>query len=152
MTCQFCNSPLKLGEDEVFTCGSFTWKSEWRRTHECQLGEKIMNLTKELSESNKYSRRLNLKIADLCKERDEWKNIASEMFSALRMCMTCLKMPPGSAGFIANTETRDMKHWRDIVADAMEKFPGCTVDREVYYALDLPKRQRDAALRKKRLT
>lgn len=47
MTCQYCNSPLKLGEDEVFTCGSFTWKSEWRRSAECQLGEKILKLTKE---------------------------------------------------------------------------------------------------------
>lgn len=129
MNCQFCNSPLKIGEDEVFTCGSFTWKSEWRRTHECQLGEKILNLTKE---------------------RDDWKNIASEMFSALRMCMTCLKAPPGSAGFIANTETRDMKHWREIVADAMEKHPGVKIDRELYHSLDLPKKQREAFCKSRR--
>lgn len=32
-------------------------------------------LRKELSESNEYARKLNLKIADLCKERDELKAI-----------------------------------------------------------------------------
>lgn len=114
--------------------------------------KKAKEIERELSESNEYSRRLNLKIADLCKERDDWKNIAGEMLGALQMCMQCLKAPPGSAGFISDGELCKMKHWRDIVADAMEKFPGCTVDREVYRALDLPKRQRDAALRKKRLT
>jgi len=101
------------------------------RSAECQLGEKILNLTKE---------------------RDDWINIAGEMLGALQMCMQCLKAPPGSAGFISDGELCKMKHWRDIVADAMEKFPGCTMDREVYYALDFPKRQRDAVLRRKRLT
>ena len=70
--------------------------------------------------------------------------MACEMFKALRMCMTCLKAPPGSAGFVANTTTRDMKHWREIVADAMEMFPGVEIDRELYRSLDLPKRQREA--------
>lgn len=130
MTCQYCNSPLKLGEDEVFTCGSFTWKSEWVRSAECQLGEKILKLTKE---------------------RDDWKNIACEMFKALRMCMTCLKAPPGSAGFISDSELCKMKHWREIVADAMEMFPGVEIDRELYRALDLPKRQRNVILKRKGL-
>lgn len=107
-------------------------------------------IQRKLDESNEYARKLNLKITDLCKERDKWKNIASEMFSALRMCMTCLKAPPGSAGFIANTETRDMKHWREIVADAMEMFPGVEIDRELYHSLDLPKKQREAFCKSRR--
>lgn len=112
--------------------------------------KKAKEIERELSESNEYSRRLNLKIADLCKERDDWKNIAGEMLGALQMCMTCLKAPPGSAGFIANTETRDMKHWREIVADAMEKHPGVKIDRELYHSLDLPKKQREAFCKSRR--
>lgn len=34
---------------------------------------KARELERELSESNEYSRRINLKIADLCKERDTLK-------------------------------------------------------------------------------
>ena len=82
-------------------------------------------------------------------QEPDWKSIAGEMLYALHMCMTCLKTPPGTTGFIANTETRDMKHWREIVADAMEKFPGCKVDREAYYAFDLPKKQKDAFFKKR---
>ena len=37
-----------------------------------------------------------------------------------------------------------MKHWREIVADAMEKHPGVKIDRELYHSLDLPKKQREA--------
>lgn len=129
MNCQFCNSPESIEGHGTFNCGSYRSEHCGFRSVECQLGEKILNLTKE---------------------RDDWKNIASEMFSALRMCMTCLKAPPGSAGFIANTETRDMKHWREIVADAMEKHPGVKIDRELYHSLDLPKKQREAFCKSRR--
>jgi hypothetical protein len=123
MTCQFCNSPESIEGKGTFNCGSYRSEHCGFRSAECQLGEKILKITKE---------------------RDDWKNIACEMFKALRMCMTCLKAPPGSAGFVANTTTRDMKHWREIVADAMEMFPGVEIDRELYHSLDLPKRQREA--------
>ena len=75
MTCQYCNSPLKLGEDEVFTCGSFTWKSKWRRSAECQLGEKILKLTKERDELKAINRSANLdwaydytKLREMCQK------------------------------------------------------------------------------------
>lgn len=129
MNCQFCNSPESIEARGTFNCGSYKSEHCGFRSAECQLGEKILNLTKE---------------------RDDWKNIASKMFSALRMCMTCLKAPPGSAGFIANTETRDMKHWREIVADAMKMFPGVEIDRELYHSLDLPKKQREAFCKSRR--
>lgn len=129
MNCKFCNSPESIEGNGTFNCGSYRSEHCGFRSAECQLGEKILNLTKE---------------------RDDWKNIASKMFSALRMCMTCLKAPPGSAGFIANTETRDMKHWREIVADAMEKHPGVKIDRELYHSLDLPKKQREAFCKSRR--
>lgn len=130
MTCQYCNSPESIEGKGTFNCGSYRSEYCGFRSAECQLGEKILNLTKE---------------------RDDWKNIASEMLGALQMCMACLKAPPGSAGFISDSELCKMKHWRDIVADAMEMFPGCVVDREVYRALDLPKRQRNVILKRKGL-
>lgn len=64
MTCQYCNSPLKPNPIEGFTCGSWVYDHKGFRSAECQL-----------SESNEYARKLNLKIADLCKERDELKAI-----------------------------------------------------------------------------
>jgi hypothetical protein len=130
MTCQFCNSPESIEGKGAFNCGSYRSEYCGFRSVECQLGEKILKLTNE---------------------RDDWKNIAGEMLGALQMCMACLNAPPGSAGFISDSELCKMKHWRDIVADAMDKFPGCVVDREVYRALDLPKRQRNVILKRKGL-
>lgn len=73
MTCQFCNSPESIEGHGKFNCGSYRREHCGFRSYECQLGESVLNLTKELSESNEYARRLNLKITDLCKERDALK-------------------------------------------------------------------------------
>ena len=61
MNCQFCNSPESIEGHGTFNCGSYRSEHCGFRSVECQLGEKILNLTKE---------------------RDDWKNIANKMFSA----------------------------------------------------------------------
>ena len=80
-------------------------------------------------------------------EEPNWENVAKCLHKALSTCMNNLKSPPGSSGMIGRFSENgefNMKHWREEVADALERFPGCKVDRDACHALDLPKKQRDA--------
>lgn len=85
--------------------------------------------------------------------RTDWKSVSVHLFRALNMCMNHMKAPVGSTGCIGSfdkeTGSFNSRHWREIVADALEKFPGCTVDREACHALDLPKRQREQFIKER---
>lgn len=47
MTCQYCNSPESIDGKGTFNCGSYRNRYCGFRSAECQLGEKILKLTKE---------------------------------------------------------------------------------------------------------
>lgn len=79
-------------------------------------------------------------------DNTDWKSVAKSSHKALTMCMRHLKAPVGSSGVIGEIQkdgTFKIRHWREIVADALEKFPGCKVDREACHALDLSKKNKD---------
>ena len=90
----------------------------------------------------------------------DWKSVATTLHESLSMCMRSLKAPVGSSGMIGIMQkdgSFEIKHWRERVADALEKFPGCKIDREACHALDMSKknkykffcdRERNAAVQK----
>lgn len=88
-------------------------------------------------------------------ENIDWESIAKAQSSALLTCMNCLKAKGSGFGFVGwidkETKQFNSKHWREIVADALEKMPGVKVDRDLCHALDLPKKQRDKFFREREL-
>lgn len=76
----------------------------------------------------------------------DWQRVAESLHGALAMCMRHLKAPVGSSGVIGEMKkdgTFEIKHWREIVADALERYPGCKIDREACHALDMSKKNKD---------
>lgn len=87
------------------------------------------------------------------KDKTDWKDVSIHLFRALSMCMNNLKAPHGSSGHMGSFDKKtgafNTRYWREIVADALEKFPGCTVDRDAAHAQDLPKKQRLEFMKKR---
>lgn len=65
MTCQFCNSPESIEGKGTFNCGSYRSEHCGFRSAECQLGEKILKLTKERDELKAINELLVQKIDGL---------------------------------------------------------------------------------------
>lgn len=65
MTCQFCNSPESIEGNGAFNCGSYRREYCGFRSAECQLGEKILKLTKERDELGAINELLVQKIDGL---------------------------------------------------------------------------------------
>lgn len=51
----------------------------------------------------------------------------------------------GSGGFMLNTKTMAMTHWRDYMADGLEMVPGVEIDREIMATFDLPRTKQKKA-------
>lgn len=74
-------------------------------------------------------------------EKPNWKEIALFLAQQVNFAITYLA-PKSGSGMILNTNTGEMQHWRERFAEAMERIPGITVDREALYAFDLPAKER----------
>ena len=78
-------------------------------------------------------------------DNTDWKSVAKSLHDALSMCMKHLKSPVGSSGMVGTFKkdgTFKMRHWREIVADALEKYPGTKIDREACHSIDMSKKNR----------
>lgn len=84
-------------------------------------------------------------------QETNWKELTYMLVRELDFCMQKLK-PNGWEGMILteNEETGkfEQRHWREDIADAIDSVPGCKTDREMMYAFDLPKAQREKEIRR----
>lgn len=71
---------------------------------------------------------------------DQWKAIAIALFKECRFAIEHLKSK-GEGMIIISQDPWEARHWKDVMADAMEKMPGIKIDREAMMALDLPKKE-----------
>jgi hypothetical protein len=76
-------------------------------------------------------------------EHIDWKPIALELAQRVNFAISHLTCK--GAGLLLNTEDGTTQHWRDYMADAMEKCPGVTVNRELMHTFDLPRSQQKKA-------
>ena len=70
-----------------------------------------------------------------------WKEIAMQLAQRVNFAVQHLK---GSGGLL-DTETGNIKGWRDYMAEGIEMVPGVKVDREILATLDLPPQKRRKA-------
>lgn len=87
MICPSCGAKCSVTSKTVpvvYECGSYSAGPDYTRTSD------LCDARRELAEANEYARKLNLKIADLCAERDaakalneQWKHLA-EMLAQLQ--------------------------------------------------------------------
>lgn len=74
----------------------------------------------------------------------DWKEIAMQLAQRVNFAVTQLHCK-GSGGFMLNTKTMAMTHWRDYMADGLEMVPGVEIDREMMQTFDLPMNKRKKA-------
>ena len=77
----------------------------------------------------------------------DWKAIASELAGHVLFAIQYLKAASGS-GMVGNFDENPLRlrHWREPMADTLEKIPGVSVDREAMKLLDLPQSKYRKAL------
>lgn len=85
---------------------------------------------------------------------DEWKEIALGLVRECNFAIGHLKSK-GLGMIMVSQDPLQVRHWKEVMADAMEKFPGIKVDREAMMAIDLPKKdfekwKRDRAKREQK--
>lgn len=86
MNCPSCGARASVAYEDLawYVCGSCSAGPNYTKTSD------LCDARRELRESNEYARKLNLKISDLCAERDaakalneQWKHLA-EMLAQLQ--------------------------------------------------------------------
>jgi hypothetical protein len=70
----------------------------------------------------------------------DWKEIVRVLGGDILFAITNFKLQ--GMGQIYNSETGELRHWKESFADHLEMIPGWKIDREVMHANDLPKKER----------
>ena len=78
-------------------------------------------------------------------EQPDWEEIATALAQRVNFAIANLKTT--GSGVIADMSkpSKQWQHWRDYMADAIEMYPGLTVDRELMHLNELPRIKRAKA-------